>query len=85
MQSGRIASLVLQAILMFHDTFTPPYPSLVRMLTHVAYTCTCILQDAIITSLQAYNSHIDTLKEEMDEATGSAEEIRKEIHGFRNK
>lgn len=42
-------------------------------------------KDAIITSLQAYNSHIDTLKEEMDEATGSAEEIRKEIHGFRNK
>ena len=52
-------------------------------LTYGAYTCT--LQDAIITSLQAYNSHIDTLKEEMDEATGSAEEIRKEIHGFRNK
>lgn len=42
-------------------------------------------KDAIITSLQAYNSHIDTLKDEMDEATGSAEEIRKEIHGFRNK
>jgi uncharacterized coiled-coil DUF342 family protein len=42
-------------------------------------------QDAIITSLQEYNSHIETLKEEMDEATGSAEEIRKEIQSFRNK
>lgn len=42
-------------------------------------------KDAIITSLQEYNSHIETLKEEMDEATGSAEEIRKEIQSFRNK
>ncbi|XP_055900557.1 vacuolar protein sorting-associated protein 18 homolog isoform X1 [Biomphalaria glabrata] len=42
-------------------------------------------KDAIITSLQEYNSHIDSLKQEMDEATQSAEEIRKEIQSFRNK
>lgn len=42
-------------------------------------------KDAIITSLKEYNQHIEALKEEMDEATGSAEEIRKEIQGFRNK
>jgi uncharacterized coiled-coil DUF342 family protein len=38
-----------------------------------------------VTSLQEYNRHIDQLKEEMDDATRSAEEIRKEIHSFRNK
>ncbi|KAL5007275.1 hypothetical protein ScPMuIL_016081 [Solemya velum] len=42
-------------------------------------------KDAIVTSLQEYNQHIDALKEEMDEATESAEEIRKEIQSFRNK
>ncbi|KAH9519313.1 Vacuolar protein sorting-associated protein 18 like protein [Bulinus truncatus] len=42
-------------------------------------------KDAIITSLQEYNSHIDNLKQEMEEATQSAEEIRKEIQSFRNK
>lgn len=42
-------------------------------------------KEAIITSLQEYNQHIDTLKEEMDEATESAEEIRKDIQSFRNK
>ncbi|XP_059179714.1 vacuolar protein sorting-associated protein 18 homolog [Physella acuta] len=42
-------------------------------------------KDAIITSLQDYNRHIDSLKEEMKEATQSAEEIRKEIQSFRNK
>ena len=47
--------------------------------------CYCIYQDAIVSSLIEYNRHIDTLKDEMDEATGSAEEIRKEIQGFRNK
>ena len=38
-----------------------------------------------MTSLQEYNHHIEQLKEEMDDATRSAEEIRKEIQGFRNK
>lgn len=38
-----------------------------------------------MTSLQEYNQHIEALKEEMDEATESAEEIRKEIQSFRNK
>nr|XP_022303010.1 vacuolar protein sorting-associated protein 18 homolog [Crassostrea virginica] len=42
-------------------------------------------KDAIVTSLQEYNHHIEQLKEEMDDATRSAEEIRKEIQGFRNK
>ncbi|XP_041365438.1 vacuolar protein sorting-associated protein 18 homolog isoform X2 [Gigantopelta aegis] len=42
-------------------------------------------KDAIITSLQEYNQHIDSLKEEMEEATQSAEEIRKEIQSFRTK
>ncbi|XP_060604108.1 vacuolar protein sorting-associated protein 18 homolog isoform X2 [Ruditapes philippinarum] len=42
-------------------------------------------KDAIVSSLDDYNRHIETLKEEMDEATGSAEEIRKEIQAFRNK
>ncbi|KAK7491492.1 hypothetical protein BaRGS_00017321 [Batillaria attramentaria] len=36
-------------------------------------------------SLQQYNQHIDSLKEEMEEATQSAEEIRREIQSFRNK
>ncbi|CAL1534740.1 unnamed protein product [Lymnaea stagnalis] len=42
-------------------------------------------KDAIISSLQEYNHHIDSLKKEMEEATQSAEEIRKEIQSFRNK
>ena len=42
-------------------------------------------KDAIIDSLQDYNHHIDSLKEEMEEATKSAEEIRREIQSFRNK
>lgn len=42
-------------------------------------------KDAIISSLQEYNQHIDSLKDEMEEATKSAEEIRREIQSFRNK
>ena len=42
-------------------------------------------KDAICTSLQEYNQHIDALKEEMEEATESAREIRAEIQAFRNK
>lgn len=42
-------------------------------------------KDAICTSLQEYNQHIETLKEEMEEATQSAKEIRDEIQSFRNK
>ena len=44
-----------------------------------------VLQDAICISLQEYNQHIDSLKEEMEEATESAKEIRGEIQAFRNK
>ena len=42
-------------------------------------------KDAICTSLQEYNRHIEALKTEMDEATESAREIRAEIHSFRNR
>lgn len=42
-------------------------------------------KDAICSSLSEYNKHIDTLKDEMDEATDSAQEIRAEIQAFRNK
>jgi len=42
-------------------------------------------KDAICTSLQEYNRHIEALKTEMDEATESAREIRAEINSFRNR
>lgn len=42
-------------------------------------------KDAICSSLEEYNQHIEGLKEEMEEATKSAKEIRSEIHSFRNK
>ncbi|XP_046406330.1 vacuolar protein sorting-associated protein 18 homolog [Ischnura elegans] len=42
-------------------------------------------KDAICTSLQEYNQHIQDLKEEMDEATKSAEVIRQDIQSFRNR
>lgn len=50
---------------------------------HIMF-CDC-LQDAIVSSLQEYNQHIESLKIEMEEATQSAEEIRREIQSFRNK
>uniref|UniRef100_A0A1B6D9S6 Vacuolar protein sorting-associated protein 18 homolog n=1 Tax=Clastoptera arizonana TaxID=38151 RepID=A0A1B6D9S6_9HEMI len=42
-------------------------------------------KDAICTSLQEYNQHIQDLKEETDEATQSAEVIRNDIVAFRNR
>ncbi|ELU13053.1 hypothetical protein CAPTEDRAFT_223579 [Capitella teleta] len=42
-------------------------------------------KDAICTSLQQYNQHIESLQEEMDESTKSAKEIRGEIQSFRSK
>ncbi|KAG8227379.1 hypothetical protein J437_LFUL000387 [Ladona fulva] len=42
-------------------------------------------KDAICTSLQEYNVHIQTLKGEMEEATESAEVIRQNIQAFRNR
>lgn len=42
-------------------------------------------KDAICTSLEEYNQHIDMLQEEMNDATKSAEEIRAEIQMFRNR
>jgi hypothetical protein len=35
--------------------------------------------------LQEYNQHIQDLKEEMEEATKSAQVIREEIQAFRNR
>lgn len=42
-------------------------------------------KEAICNSLQEYNQHIQDLKEEMQEATKSAELIRKDIQSFRNR
>lgn len=42
-------------------------------------------KDAICSSLQEYNQHIEGLKEEMEVATQSTQEIRSEIQTFRNK
>ncbi|PSN40464.1 Vacuolar protein sorting-associated protein 18 [Blattella germanica] len=42
-------------------------------------------KDAICMSLQEYNQHIQDLKEEMEEATRSAQVIREEIQTFRNR
>jgi len=39
----------------------------------------------ICTSLEDYNSHIETLIQEMEEATRSAESIRLDIHDLRNR
>ncbi|ENN82501.1 hypothetical protein YQE_01126, partial [Dendroctonus ponderosae] len=41
-------------------------------------------KDAICNSLREYNQKIQALKEEMEEATNSAEQVRNEIHSFRN-
>lgn len=42
-------------------------------------------KDAICTSLQVYNQHIQDLKDEMEEASKSAELIRDEINSFRKR
>lgn len=42
-------------------------------------------RDAICNSLKKYNHDIEELKKEMDEATVSAETVRKEIQSFRNR
>ena len=42
-------------------------------------------KDAICTSLQEYNQHIQGLKDEMEEATKSAETIHEEILAVRNR
>lgn len=43
------------------------------------------LQEAICSSLEEYNQHIDELKQEMEEATESAKRIREDIQEMRNK
>lgn len=42
-------------------------------------------KEAICSSLQEYNKHIDELKQEMEEATESAKRIREDIQEMRNK
>ncbi len=42
-------------------------------------------QDEICAALEEYNRHIDDLKQEMDDATRSAEAIRLDIRELRNK
>lgn len=42
-------------------------------------------KEAICSSLQEYNQHIEGLKNEMEEATQSAQDIRSEIQSFRKK
>ncbi|CAG9857094.1 unnamed protein product [Phyllotreta striolata] len=41
-------------------------------------------KEAICNSLKEYNQHIQNLKDEMEEATKSAEQVREEIEMFRN-
>ena len=43
------------------------------------------VQDAICDSLREYNKHIDSLKDEMQEATESAQNIRADIQQFKSK
>lgn len=43
------------------------------------------LQEAICSSLEEYNQHIEELKQEMEEATESAKRIREDIQEMRNK
>lgn len=42
-------------------------------------------KDAICSSLQEYNQHIENLKKDMDDASKSAENIRKDIQKFKQK
>ncbi|KAK3863078.1 hypothetical protein Pcinc_031108 [Petrolisthes cinctipes] len=42
-------------------------------------------KDAICSSLQEYNQHIEDLKQEMDDASKAAESIRKDIQKFKQK
>ncbi|XP_045595871.2 vacuolar protein sorting-associated protein 18 homolog [Procambarus clarkii] len=42
-------------------------------------------KDAICSSLQEYNQHIEDLKQEMDDASKAAENIRKDIQKFKQK
>lgn len=58
---------------------------------HLTYTGRTIhlfdthLQDAICQSLAEYNAHIEDLKQDMQAATDSAENIRADITDIRNK
>ena len=60
-------------VLESHDVFSPIHPSVRPS------------QEAICSSLEEYNQHIDELKQEMEEATESAKRIREDIQEMRNK
>ena len=49
------------------------------------FTTIDLFKDAISQSLQEYSHHLDTLKEEMEEATRAADALRSEIQLFRHK
>lgn len=49
------------------------------------FTTIDLFKDAISQSLQEYSHHLDTLKEEMEEATKAADALRHEIQAFRHK
>ena len=49
------------------------------------FTTIDLFKDAISQSLQEYSHHLDTLKEEMEEATKAADALREEIQAFRHK
>lgn len=49
------------------------------------FTTIDMFKDAISQSLQEYSHHLDTLKEEMEEATKAADALRHEIQAFRHK
>lgn len=49
------------------------------------FTTIDLFKDAISQSLQEYNQHLETLKEEMEEATKAADALRQEIQAFRHK
>lgn len=49
------------------------------------FTTIDLFKDAISQSLQEYSQHLETLKEEMEEATKAADALRQEIQAFRHK
>lgn len=55
------------------------------MLYITIYPVFTMLKEAICSSLEEYNIHIEELKQEMEEATESAKRIREDIQEMRNK
>lgn len=55
------------------------------LLLTLSLFCIFITQEAITKSLAEYNEHINSLKDDMEEATMSADQIRKQIQDFRKR